>query len=120
MDSCQVDYVDNKLRNILNAKYNDSDIVGKILDFFYFKFSHDTPLFQRGTFPRFWRTRSRQSVHRSAYKNDDGDENRVSIGAGLMDMMNMYGGGFGSKAKGPPVRSLVVHSSDTSDDEVAF
>ena len=46
LSTCQKDYID-KLTGLFELKYKDSVVVKDMIDFFYFKYNHSTPLFQR-------------------------------------------------------------------------
>ena len=118
LDSCQADYV-RKLRGLLALKY-DERAVCKVLEFFYFEFNHNTPLFQRDM-PAFMA----QKVKTVDRRPDDVQTTAATAaammmgggaaGGGFMDMFNKLRGGGGLQELAPSShRQLIAKSLSSS------
>ena len=95
LNAYQVDYIE-KLRGLLEIKYTDAETVKQIIDFFYFKFNHNTPLFHRDI-PDFLAHKVKAvDVMRTTQAPFD-----TGVGSGLDLMMNMIAPSLMSSAGGP-------------------
>jgi len=101
LDSCQSDYLD-RLRSLLELKHEQKNEVGAILDFFYHKFNHSTPIFQRDV-PASLSLKVR-TVDRSDTTEKTVNVETMGGGEDMMRMMSMLAAGGGGGGAGRPNR----------------
>ena len=110
LDSCQSDYLD-KLRSLLALKHDDKEI-GDILDFFYHKFNHSTPIFQRdvpASLALKVRTVERRDTREHEEKKTGGDDMTR-----MMMRLAAAAGGGGRPHQSPDQPGVVYSSDDES------